>query len=368
VTDLSAAFAQRGHTIAIATTQLPDDLASQHQAGEPLTSGGASIIALAGPLAGSRPLSRKAHAQLTDLVSQYDLVHVHGVWNFSNVQAGWIARRLGKPHVVSVRGMLDDWAMQQSSFIKAVFLATIGRTHLRRAGAVHLTAEAEKDQATKRFTNPRSIVIPNLLDLAPFRAAPGPELAMKKFAAFKASEPVVLFLSRIHEKKGAEVLLQAASLLHGRGTRLQYIFAGAGNDNYVADLRAQAQKLGIGPRVHFVGHVKGEMKVSLYQASLCLALPTFQENFGFVFPEAMAASTPVITTKGVDIWPTLERGGSLIVDRTPDAFADAIASLASDTPARDALGARGREFVLSEYAEEKIVTQFEAMYRAVLGQ
>jgi glycosyltransferase involved in cell wall biosynthesis len=366
VTDLTAALAARGHDVAIATTKLPDDLEAKHLAGEQLMNGQAQILPLAGPYAGTRPLSKRAHHQLRDLVSQYDVVHVHGVWNYSNVQVGWIAQRLGKAYIVSVRGMLDDWTMQKSGLIKAIFLATVGRKHLGRAGAVHLTAEAEKDQATKRFQNERAVVIPNLLDLDPFRTPPGPGLARAKFSAFDKNEPVVLFLSRIHEKKGAEVLLQAASLLHGRGTRLQYIFAGAGKDGYVADLRERAQRLGLGNRTHFVGHVKGEMKVSLYQASLCLALPTFQENFGFVFPEAMAAGTPVITTKGVDIWPTLERGGGIIAERTPDAFADAMAKLASDIPARDALGQRGREFVMREYAEDNIVQQFEALYKAVL--
>lgn len=308
------------------------------------------------------PLSGSALHEAKQLLATSDLLHVHGMWNYSNVQLAKLAARVQKPYVVSPHGMLDDWCMAQKSLKKRLFMFGLGKKYLESARAIHLTAEAELDQSRKWFPNGNGIVIPNLLDLQPFRQLPGPSLAREKFAAFATNEPVVLFLSRVHVKKGAEVLLQSASLLHKRGTAAQYIFAGAGDDTYIAQLRAQAFALGISDRVHFVGHVGGDLKISLYQASLCLALPTFQENFGFVFPEAMAASTPVITTKGVDIWAQLQRGGGIIVERDAKSFADSIESLVTKPSYRDELGMKGRKFVFQEYDESTILSQFEKMY------
>jgi glycosyltransferase involved in cell wall biosynthesis len=363
VLDLSAAFAGRGHVVHIATTELSDDLRARHAQGDcDLTSGKAKIVLLDGPMAGTTPLTKRALVQAEELLAQSDLLHVHGVWNYSNVQLSKLARRLNKPYFVSVRGMLDDWCMEQKSFKKRLFLLACGRRHLEKSTAVHLTADFEFEQARKWFPRGTGVVIPNLLDLQPYRSLPGSELATQQFAALQVGEPVVLFLSRVHVKKGAEVLLQAAKLLHTTGDRAQFVLAGAGDDSYIAQLKESAATLGIADRVHFIGHVGGNLKVSLYQASLCLALPTHQENFGFVFPEAMAAGTPVITTKGVDIWPQLQRGGAMIVERTASAFAESIRSLIHNRDERAARATQARSFVFQEYDEDAIVRQFQAMY------
>lgn len=357
VLDLSMAFVKKGHRVTVATSELPDaaKLRAQHP--------GVGFELLHPPLVRGQKLQVEALAQAKKLLQPADLLHVHGTWDYSNVQLGWLARSLGKPHFVSVRGMLDDWCMAQKSLKKRLFLFAVGKRHLERAKAVHLTADAEFDQARKWFPKGKGIVIPNLLDLAPYRTLPGVAQAQAKFEAFQTGEPVVLFLSRVHVKKGAEVLLEAASLLHKQGVHAQFVFAGAGHTAYLEQLRTQARTLNITSRMHFVGHVGGDLKISLYQASLCLALPTYQENFGFVFPEAMAAGTPVITTKGVDIWPQLLRGGALIVPREAQAFADAIASLIADRAKRDAMGSQARSFVFEEYDEARIIAQFEAMYQ-----
>lgn len=361
VLDLSMAFVRRGKHVTLATTELPN--AAELRAQYP----GVVFEVLQPALVRGHMLRRPALAQAELLLQKADMLHVHGTWDYSNVQMSRIARRLGKPYYVSVRGMLDDWCMEQKALKKRLFLFAMGKAHLESARAVHLTADEEFEQSRKWFPRGSGWVIPNLLDLQPFRTLPGPQLAVQAFKGLQTNEPVVLFLSRMHIKKGAEVLLQAASILQAKGDFAQFVFAGGGDEGYVARLKQQARQLGIENRVHFVGHVEGELKISLYQAAHCLALPTHQENFGFVFPEAMATGTPVITTKGVDIWPQLERGGAVIVDRTPQAFADALHTLLHSPEQRAALASKAREFVFEEYDEIKIVKQFEAMYRLNRG-
>lgn len=361
---LSDALAARGHDVSIATCE----------AGEPPVGWGQfskrpAIVHLGGSPVGVKFFSSAQRAAIAPLVASHDVIHVHGVWDLSNVQAGKLARKCGRPHIVSVRGMLDDWSMAQGTLKKRLVLAAMVRKHLTTARVVHLTAQAEFDQARKWFRGGTGMVIPNLLDLNPFRDPPGPKEARAKFP--QLNDPGVrnvLFLSRVHHKKSPDVLIRAAALLRDRGITINVIFAGKGDDDYVRSLGVLAKEVGLDNRVWFVGHVGGTLKTSLYQACDVMALPTHQENFGFVFPESLAAGTPVITTKGVDIWPELQSSGAArIVDGTPAAFAQAIDELTKDRAALQAMRPIAHEFAMRTYAENVVLDRFEAMYRYAVG-
>lgn len=352
-------MSRRGHTVTIATAHTPAEGPPAELTGDV----NPRVVVLKPGLVKGHWLPAPARATLRELMTNHQLAHVHGVWDISNVQVGRIARSMGKPYFVSVRGMLDDWCMEQKRAKKLLFHTLTGRSHLNGAAEIHLTADAELDQARKWFNPAKGTVISNLLNLDPYRKAPGPGLAREKFACLREPHPVVLFLSRIHYKKGAEVLIDAAHAMAKAGVHATFVLAGPCDEDYRAALQAHIQRCGLTERVHFVGHVGGDLKVSLYQAATVMALPTSQENFGFVFPESLAAGTPVITTKGVDIWPSLERGGgSLIVDRTPQAFAEAMTRLLHDTSLRERMSEQARRYVFAEYDESRIAAQFEAMY------
>lgn len=258
------------------------------------------------------------------LLTGADVLHLHAVWHAANSQLGALAESLGIPYVVSVHGMLDDWCMSQRGLKKRVFLAAFARRTLERARFVHCTASGELRQASRWFPRGRGIVIPLVFDLAPYRALPGPALAADRFGPrgtrdLAPGEPVVLFLSRVHYKKGVDVLIRAVAELARMSRRVRCIVAGTGDDAYLAQMRDLASSLGVADQVRFVGMVTGDVKLSLYQLADVFALPTSQENFGFVLPESLACGTPVVTTEGVDIWPELaEGGGAVIAPRTPE--------------------------------------------------
>ncbi len=356
VFDLTDALTRRGHIVTIAT---PHDT----EAARTMSQSRRLVVVRPGLVQG-RWLSRTARDEMRRLVRQHQIVHVHGVWDISNVQVGRIARAANRPYFVSVRGMLDDWSIQQKRPKKMLYHSVVGRRHLDEAIDIHLTAEGELEQARKWFGAGKGTVIPNLLNLDPYRQAPGPGIAREKFACLRGPRPVVLLLSRIHYKKGPEVLIEAAALQKGRGIDAEYVFAGPCDAAYKAQLDALAARLNVSDRVHFIGHVDDALKISVYQTARVMALPTSQENFGFVFPESLAAGTPVITTKGVDIWPTLERsGGALIVERTPEAFADAVAKVLTDDELHARMSKDGRAFAMREFDEAQIVSSYEEMYQ-----
>lgn len=360
VLDLTAALARRGHEVTLACEVDP----AVPQQWKNDTSGWPRAVNL--PEAAARFGGGKAGRAkaLHGLIDSADLVHMHEVWDLGNAAIGRYCRRTRKPYFISVRGNLDDWCMDQKALKKRVYLALLGRRHLEGAAAVHTTAQFELEQARKHFPRGRGVVVPNLLDLAQFDTLPGEQDARDKFAAFKAGQPVVLFLSRIHVKKGIEHLLRAAAVLRDRGKAIQFVIAGTGQADYLGTMKAMAAELDLNDRVHFVGEVLGKDKLSLYQAADLFVLPTSQENFGFVFAEALACETPVVTTKGVDIWPELEAsGGAEICSTEPAELAGVIERLIADPQRLIGMGKAGRQWVYRDLHPERVLDLFESMYK-----
>jgi glycosyltransferase involved in cell wall biosynthesis len=365
VLDLADGFARRGHRVTLLTCERGDAPASWTGQDTSLP----RIVEIGGEGIANGPIASVHRPVMRREVEACDLLHVHGVWNFSNVQMARLARRAGKPYVISLRGMLDDWSMEQKWLKKRVFHALIYKRLLEKAAAVHCTAQAELDQSRKWFPRGRGVVIANLLDLNPFRSPPGPEKAREAFPALRQGRPNILFLSRLHYKKGVEVLIQAVRILRDTGFDCTLLLAGAGDPAYAERMRELVGELHLDDRVHFLGHVGGELKISLYQAADLFALPTSQENFGFVFPEALASGTPIITTKGVDIWGELASGGACsIVDRTPEAFASEIRAILSDRDRFARMRAATKPFVFAEYDENRLLDAFEGLCRECIGR
>src|SRR6185503_11018246 len=208
----------------------------------------------------SRPLA----SWLTTNIRQFDLVHVHAVFNHSSVAAARACRRAGVPYVIRPLGTLDPWSMSQKSLRKRLFWQVVGKGMLQGAAAVHYTSEAEK-LSTERLTglNHGSVV----------------PLGIEKTSATTrenlAQHPYVLVLSRLHPKKGLDVLIDV--FLAGEFSDWRLVIAGDGPPEYVSKLKSKASQC---ERIIFTGWVNGEQKDALLGCASLLALPSHQENFG----------------------------------------------------------------------------------------
>jgi glycosyltransferase involved in cell wall biosynthesis len=359
VLDLSQALAKRGHRITLLTMDAKDAPHDwHHDASAP------RIVQLPAGCGGLGLLSRAGLRRAMEFAGQADIVHLHTPWALANRQ---LARRLqarGIPYVLSIHGMLDAWSMAQKPLKKRIYLALGGRQFLRGAARLHFTAESEKTQAQPRVhrANGRSVVVPLIVDLSSYDFLPGPELAHRAFPAILSDRPLILFLSRLHPKKGVELLISAAAILRQRTVNFQLLIAGPGDDAYRAGLEAEADRQGVRSCVQFLGMVRGQEKLSLYQRANVFALPTHQENFGLVLIEALACGTPVVTTRGTDIWRELEDAGALIVERTAPALATAIEKLLADPAASVRLGEQGRAFVHQWLQPQRVIQQYEQLY------
>jgi glycosyltransferase involved in cell wall biosynthesis len=316
----------------------------------------------------AQTLTSKQLKALGALIREYDVVHLHSMWPPANPQIAKLCVELGKPYILSVHGMLDDWCMSQRRGKKMLYMRTWGRNLLRDAHTVHCTAQAELEQASVWFDAEKGVSVPLPFDLSEYEELPAEELAYASFEGLSRKHPKVLFLSRIHYKKGVDRLIKASALLVQRDVRHQLVIAGTGDEEYVQEMKSLAKAQGVEGHTYFLGFASGEPKVALFRACDLFALPTSQENFGFVFFEALAAGTPVLTTKGTDTWPEIEQsGGGVIADNTPEAFAQHLEGLLGDVDQLKSMGAAGREWVQREMAIDQIIEAYNAMYQRCEG-
>jgi glycosyltransferase involved in cell wall biosynthesis len=302
---------------------------------------------------------RAAKSQFVAAVRGADVLHLHGVWEPTNVQAGAAARAANVPYLISAHGMLDDWSMAQRRLKKRAYLALVGNRLFRGAAAVHFTAQGELDQGAKWVPPGKGVVLPLIVDLSAFAELPGPGRARDTFSGLCAGRPTLLFLSRLHPKKGVELLIEAGGLLARSGRAYQILIAGPGDEGYVDRLRGLVDHCGMSGQVDFLGMVRGADKLSLIQAADAFVLPTSQENFGLVLIEALACRARVVTTRGVDIWRELQEAGATIVEPSAEALASAIDSM----PAAPSVDERGREWVLRTLDPARLVEAYGELYQ-----
>jgi glycosyltransferase involved in cell wall biosynthesis len=356
VLDWCSVLSARGHEVILAGYKM-DDVPPDWNG----TNGKPRLVSI--PPA-SRPngfVSADAVRLWEELLTPGTVAHLHCPWTASNMQMSRAARRRGVPYVVSIHGLLNDWSMTRSPWKKRLFLAAGGRRYLRAATKIHCTAESERRQIGRWLGDVPSVVLPLLVDLSPYQAC-------GQSSAARNGEPLLLFLSRLHEQKGVDILIEAAALLRTTGRRFKLAIAGTTMDaDYQKRLEAQIARHDLGDIVQFVGFVTGAEKIALYQSADLFVLPTRHENFGLALIEAMAAGTPVLTTRGADIWQEIAAAGGTISENNPAALCDAIVKLLADRPALAAAGRRERDWVLQKWNTEKLAADYEAMYAGIIA-
>ncbi|NII81318.1 MULTISPECIES: XrtY-associated glycosyltransferase XYAG1 [unclassified Pedobacter] len=221
------------------------------------------------------------------------IIHIHAWWNLVSVLSCWMAKWYKIPVVLSPRGMLTTYTQNnRNSFSKKLLHNLIGKKLLQYCH-IHATSEQEKQDILKIVT-PKSItVIPNLVNIK--------ELVSSSQLAIDNSDTTVfrlIFLSRIEEKKGLELLFDALSLLD---INWQLSIAGSGKEGYVESLKLKAENLKLNPRINWIGQVTDQDKYNLIAKHDLLVLTSFNENFANVVIESLSVGTPVLISDRVGL-------------------------------------------------------------------
>lgn len=232
------------------------------------------------------------------LNGHFDLIHGQNLWMpFYNKMAR-IARKHGIPYMMTPRGCLEPWCMKQKRLKKLLAFHLYQKKDLQNAACILATAQMEADNIRDLGINAPIAIIPNGIDVSEYECRP-----------IESKENVkkqIVFLSRIHEKKGIEYLIEAWQQLNHKYSEWNVVIAGNGEDAYINHLKDMIANKGLESCVKIIPPVFGEAKHELYCESSLFVLPTYSENFGMVIAEAMSCGVPVITTNGTP-WQELNK-------------------------------------------------------------
>jgi glycosyltransferase involved in cell wall biosynthesis len=307
--------------------------------------------------------SRQLTEWLWQNISNYDLLHVHALFSYPSTVAMAIARIKQIPYILTPHGLLCEWSLQQSSRKKQIYLRLIESANLNSSKAIHFTSQQEQQEVsllgivTPGFVLPFGLSLPTLI--------PGARERLRHYFNLPADELVILFMSRLHEKKGLDYLIQALSkLTHHRFT---FILAGSGSPEYETQVESLLVSTRLCDRTHLVGFVEGEIKNLLLQGSDLFALTSYSENFGVVILEAMAAGLPVFVTPGVALASVVQQQGvGFVVEQDIHSIASAIENYLIYPQNAKIVGDRARQFILENYTWDKIACQMEQVYLDIL--
>ena len=285
---------------------------------------------------------------------RFDLVHVTSTFSFPALAAGVTARASSVPYVVSPRGSLQTWSLRQKRWKKVPYWFAYERRHLARAAAIHATASSERDELRQVLTHPRVFVVPN-----------GAEDV--QVPQVDRDPRRIVFLGRLHPKKGFDVLVPALSRLERDMPGVETVIAGPDEDGEWERIQRLVAGVDPKPRLRYLGAVAGDGRFELLASSAVFVLPSHSENFGITVLEAMSCGTPVVVSRNCPWRAIEEHGAGAWVENTPQAVSAALLEILLDPERAAAMGRAGRKLALS-YAWPAIGRAMAEQYRVITDE
>ena len=271
----------------------------------------------------------KAHA------GDYDIAVVNGLWNYASAGSSRILPRLSRPYVVYPHGMMDPWfrkAYPAKHWLKQLLWTVFDGRLMQHASAALFTCEEEMILARGQFWGH-----PYRERVARYGSADMPA----DVGLPARNRPYLLFLGRLHPKKGCDLLIRAYAAV---APDFDLVMAGPDQVGWMDELKGLAHRLGVGARIHWPGLLTGSAKWGALRGAEAFILPSHQDSFGVAVGEALACGTPVLITDKVNIWREVKAAGAGLVGRDSAGGVERMlrSYLALSTAERDALRAAAR--------------------------
>jgi glycosyltransferase involved in cell wall biosynthesis len=307
---------------------------------------------------------------LRQQAQHYDLFHFHGLWNRIITRAAHIARISGIPYIVRPAGMLSAYTWQRGPILKHLYWWLAERKTIMNASAIHVTSPEEADEAKACTTTVRIVEAPNGLEQSAFETPVQPLWLRNRIREAAGSLPIILFLSRLHPKKGiTDILLPAFARLK---TASFLAIAGGVDEStpqYSQQIDDAIERFGLSKRVARIGPIAPADRWAAFDGASVFCLPSENENFGTVVTESMARGCPVVVSDRVAAGRyAVEAGAGRMVPRTIEAIAKALDDELFRASSRIIRGNRAREYVRAHLSWESVAERLRKLYFEIIDQ
>tara|TARA_R110000787_G_scaffold6697_9_gene23282 strand:- start:524 stop:1609 length:1086 start_codon:yes stop_codon:yes gene_type:complete len=286
--------------------------------------------------------------------NQFDVVHIHGVWLYPQYIAAKFCVKNKIPFLLSVHGMYEPWLWTKGRFKKKMYFKFVTKKYFQKAALIHCITSNEKENLKKLFGDLKFVEIPNLINVNEEGMIP----------KVHKPEKYLLYLGRLDEKKGIDILIKAFSLFK---EDFKLFITGPFND-YKMELEGLIKSLGLQGKIEFKGLVKGEKKNELIKKAWVLISPSHSEVIGMVNLEAASLKTPVITTYQTGINPEFNNNGGILINPEVKELVSALSKVASwSIEERNTNGQKLYEYISKEYSWSNRMKDWINTYKKVLG-
>lgn len=294
-------------------------------------------------------------SKLIDMIKP-DLIHVNCCWLPACALVQQMAQRRSIKVVLTPHGMLEPWIIKRHYWTRKLpALLLYQKSAIKNADCLQATAESEKQNLLKLGYNSNIKIVKLGIDAE--------SITMKK--SWKKNKQI-LFLSRVHIKKGINYLIEAGDILRESLQGYKILVAGEGDADYIATLKQEIADKGLQEIIQLTGGVYGNKKWELFQTSDFFVLPTNSENFGLAIAESLASGTPVITTVGTP-WNDLNssNAGAWIEIGTQPLVDTLRRFLSLSDENLEAMGKNGRKLIETKYSAKVMAEEMMEVYQSI---
>jgi glycosyltransferase involved in cell wall biosynthesis len=296
-----------------------------------------------------------------------NLMHITGLWEPSVHASFALARKHLIPTIVSPQGMLEPWALNNNFYKKKFSWYLYQNRDLKYINVFHATAEQEAENLKRLGLKQPIAIIPNGINLENYDKTQNISKFdnNKLYGAKKDDRRKLLYLSRIHPKKGLINLVKAWEKL--KSNKWKVIVAGPDEGGHRQEVEKLISEKKLSQYFEFIGPVEGKSKYDLYKSSDLFILPTYSENFGIVVAEALMSGLPVITTKGAPWEGLIKNNCGWWIDIGVDPMIKTLKIALSLSPEiLDQMGNRGKIYAENNFGYASIAKKMLEVYDWIL--
>lgn len=301
---------------------------------------------------------------MLSMLPSIDVVHTQMPFVYPTHAAARLALAGHRPLFYSQRGVFDPSRLQFRAWKKSLYIRVVERPIMRRAtGLIALTPEEIESFKALGVKTPVHLV-PNGIDVEQFRRSPQPESLLDM--GITPAHRVILFLSRIHQIKGADIAVDAFIRIARRHPDAVLVLAGNDEQGLLAHLRSQVSAANLDHRMITPGLVTGARKIDLLARADLFVLPSIGEGLSMATLEALASGTPAIISRGCNLPIIGATAAGAVVPRTPEGFAEAIDQFLSNERLRHESSDRAYRLARDHFGWPPILERLEGIYQSAL--